>query len=129
MGRSDDLRKLSTAWNDAWNSRQVEQLASFFAETGTYYEPDLPAPVPGRAGIGDIAAKTWSDWPDVTFDIVSVVIEESRVALEWHSSAKHKSGAEVQLEGVDMLTWDGDKLSEARVYYDVHSRKSALGET
>lgn len=128
MARNDELRELTKAWNDAWNSRDASKLAAFFTDSGTYYEPDLAEAVSGKTGIEGPAKRTWDDWPDVSFDIVSTTIEDPRVVLEWRSAAKHKSGKILNLEGVDVLEWDGDKISAARVYYDVHSRKVALGE-
>jgi ketosteroid isomerase-like protein len=129
MTRIAELRELAAAWNAAWNGRDPDTLAAFFTEDATYYEPGLESgPVLAHAGIKGAASKTWQDWPGATFQTVSLTIEGSRVALEWRSSATHRSGAEVTLEGVDILEWDGDKVTSARVYYDEHSRKLALGQ-
>lgn len=128
MGRQEDLQSLASAWNAAWNSRDTAQLAAFFTADGTYYEPDFTGgAVNGAAGIGDVATKTWEQWPTASFEEVSVTIADPRVVLEWRSSATHKSGKVVNLEGVDILEWSGDKIASARVYYDVHSRNVALG--
>ena len=128
MSRNDELRALITAWNDAWNSKDASTLTAFFAEGGTYYEPDFPEPADGASGIAAAAEKTWADWPDATFEEVSVTVEDPRVVLEWRSTATHRSGKTLNLEGVDVLEWQGDKLASARVYYDVHVRKTSLGE-
>lgn len=128
MGRIEELQGLTSKWNDAWNSRDASQLAAFFTPDGTYYEPDLDAAVNGISGIGAVAERTWKDWPEATFEEVSVTISDPRVVLEWRSTATHRSGKVLNLEGVDILEWDGDKLTAARVYYDVHRRRTALGE-
>jgi hypothetical protein len=60
--------------------------------------------------------------------MVSMTVQEPRVALEWRSSATHRSGKLVELQGVDLLEWRGELLVAARVYYDEHSRRRALGE-
>jgi ketosteroid isomerase-like protein len=127
MSRRDELKRLTDAWNDAWNSRDPSKLAAFFAADSTYYEPSLPAPEPGAAGVAAAAAKTWSEWPGVRFEQVSQTIDEPRVVLEWRSTARHKSGTVVELQGVDVLEWHGDRLRAARVYYDEHGRNRALG--
>ena len=128
MSRTDELRALTTAWNDAWNSKDASKLAAFFAEGATYYEPDFAEPQDGASGIAAVAEKTWADWPEASFEVVSVTVEDPRVVLEWRSSAKHKSGKTLNLEGVDVLEWKGDKLAAVRVYYDVHARVTALGD-
>jgi ketosteroid isomerase-like protein len=33
VSRNDELRALTSAWNDAWNSRDASKLAGFFADT------------------------------------------------------------------------------------------------
>jgi ketosteroid isomerase-like protein len=128
MGRIEELQELTSKWNDAWNSRDTSKLAAFFAPEGTYYEPDLESAVNGATGIGAVAERTWRDWPEATFEEVSVTISDPRVVLEWRSTATHSSGKVLNLEGVDILEWDGGKLSAARVYYDVHGRKTSLGK-
>ena len=128
MSRNDELKALTTSWNDAWNSKDASALASFFAEGATYYEPDFTEPQDGASGIAAVAEKTWADWPEASFEQVSMTVEDPRVVLEWRSTATHRSGTILNLEGVDVLTWSGDKLASARAYYDVHARKSALGE-
>lgn len=127
MSRTDELRALGARWNEAWNSRDVEQLVAFFAPDATYYEPDLEGPVDGARGIVEIAQRTWRDWPKASFEAVSLTIEDPRVVVEWRSSATHQSGVSLQLEGIDVLEWKGDKLTAARVYYDIHQRQLALG--
>lgn len=125
---SDNVRAIARAWNDAWNGKDAAVLAAFFGEGATYYEPGLGSgPVPAAEGIKSAAEKTWAEWPGAAFDAVSVIVDGSRVAVEWRSSATHKSGAALTLEGVDILELDGDKIASCRVYYDIHSRKSALG--
>ena len=129
MSRKQELEALTTRWNEAWNSRDPEKLAAFFAADATYYEPNLPSgPVDGKAGIRAAARETWDSWPGARFEIVSMTVDDPRVALEWRSTATHKSGAVVELQGVDVLEWRGDRLTAARVYYDEHSRKVALGQ-
>lgn len=127
--RNERLRQLAAAWNDAWNGGDPEALAAFFGDAGTYYEPDLlSGPVAGRTGVVQSATKTWQQWPGATFEIVSMIVADPHVALEWRSSAKHRSGVELTLEGVDILQWEGEKLAAARIYYDEHKRKLALAE-
>ncbi|MBW2258210.1 MAG: nuclear transport factor 2 family protein [Deltaproteobacteria bacterium] len=127
MSRPEELQQLSIAWNDAWNSRDLDLLADLMAGDGTYYEPELSEPTPGRPGLRAAAEKTWAEWPSATFQLVTLTIQGDRAIVEWRSTATHRSGVQLRLEGVDVLEWDGDKVKAARVYYDVHQRKTALG--
>lgn len=129
MDRDEELRVLTVEWNDAWNTRDAGKLAAFFSEAGTYYEPALGSdPVPGADGIMKAAEKTWADWPQAKFEAQTIIVDPPRVVLEWSSTAEHKSGKQIKLQGVDLLEWDGKKVASCRCYFDVHSRKVALGE-
>lgn len=128
MSRREEIIKLTDTWNAAWNSKDPEQLAGLFHDDGTYYDPDLTGgAVPGKEGIRANAASVWEEWPAASFEEVTQTLDEDRVVVEWRSNAMHRTGVEVQLEGVDILQWSGDKLSAVRCYYDVHRRKQALG--
>jgi uncharacterized protein (TIGR02246 family) len=129
MDRDEELRLLTVQWNDAWNSRDSSKLVDLFSDSGTYYEPALGSdPVPGRAGIVDAAKKTWADWPKAKFEAQTIIVDPPRVVLEWSSTAEHKSGKQVRLQGVDLLEWDGKKVAACRCYFDVHSRNQQLGQ-
>ena len=116
--RTDQLRRLGLAWNEAWNSRDVSRLTRFFAPRSTFYEPSLAGPMPGVDGVTASAEKTWADWPRAVFSPVTITVEESRVIIEWRTSAAHRSGLQHLLEGVDILEVEGDLVTSCRIYYD-----------
>lgn len=123
MNRHDEIRALTLSWQEAWNSRDPERLAALFDDDGTYYDPELPSgPVPGQAGIRQNAEATFRDWPAALFEVVSLIVQEPLAALEWRSTATHRSGQVLTLEGVDLLEWRGHRLAAVRSYYDVHQR-------
>ena len=116
--RTEELRRLGVAWNEAWNSRDVSRLTCFFAPRSTFYEPSLAGPMPGAEGIAASAEKTWADWPRAVFSPVTITVEDPRVIIEWRTSAAHRTGLQHLLEGVDILELDGDLVTACRVYYD-----------
>ena len=116
--RTDQLRRLGLAWNEAWNSRDVSRLTRFFAPRSTFYEPSLAGPMPGIDGVTASAEKTWADWPRAVFAAITITVEEPRVIIEWRTSAAHRTGLQHLLEGVDILEFDGDLVASCRVYYD-----------
>jgi len=116
--RTDQLRRLGLAWNEAWNSRDVSRLTRFFAPRSTFYEPNVAGPMPGVEGVTASAEKTWADWPRAVFSPVTITVEDPRVIIEWRTSAAHRTGLQHLLEGVDILELDGDLITSCRVYYD-----------
>jgi ketosteroid isomerase-like protein len=127
VSRVEELRRLALAWNDAWNGGDVARLTAFFAPDSTFYEPNLSAPMPGVEGVKASAEKTWADWPGAVFDAVTITIEESRVVVEWRTSAVHRSGLEHLLEGVDVLEVEGDRVTACRIYYDTRVQRAPGG--
>jgi hypothetical protein len=124
VSRADELRRLALRWNEAWNGRDVARLAAFFAPESTFYEPGLAGPMPGAEGVAASAAVTFSEWPGAVFEAVSVTVEESRVVVEWRTSAVHRTGLEHLLEGVDILELEGDLVRACRIYHDTRARRS-----
>ena len=120
--RTDQLRRLGLAWNDAWNSRDVSRLTRFFAPRSTFYEPNLADPLPGADGVTASAEKTWADWPRAVFEAITITVEDPRVIIEWRTSVPHRTGLQHLLEGVDILETDGDLVTACRVYYDTRVR-------
>lgn len=121
MVRTEELRHLAVAWNEAWNSRDPAQLVRFFAPVSTFYEPSLEAPMNGPEGVAASAAKTWSEWPRAVFETVSITVEDARVVVEWRTTANHKTGLAHVLEGVDILELEGDLIVSCRCYHDTRT--------
>jgi hypothetical protein len=125
--RIDALRRLATAWNDAWNGRDVAALERFFATPSTFYEPSLAAPMEGAEGIAASASRTWGDWPRAVFEAVSITAEPERVVIEWRTRAAHRSGLTHILEGVDILEVDAAlRVTSCRIYYDTRTETSRV---
>jgi SnoaL-like domain len=121
MSRTEELRRLGLAWNEAWNARDPARLAGFFAPASTFFEPSLAEPVDGAVGVAASAAKTWSEWPRAVFEPVSVTVEGSRVVVEWRTVDRHRSGVAHVLEGVDILEFEQDLVVACRSYYDTRT--------
>ena len=128
MGRTEELRRLGLAWNEAWNSRDAAQLVRFFAPGSTFYEPNLSAPMSGPEGIAASATRTWSEWPRAMFEPISITVAESRVVVEWRTRAVHRTGLEHLLEGVDILEFEADLVVACRTYYDTRTHQPSRGQ-
>src|SRR6266545_4090655 len=127
MSRTEELRRLGMAWNEAWNSRDPAQLVRFFAPGSSFYEPSLSAPMSGPEGIAASAARTWSEWPRAVFEPMSVTVEDPRVVVEWRTRAVHRNGLEHLLEGVDILEFEAHLVMACRTYYDTRTHIPSRG--
>jgi steroid delta-isomerase-like uncharacterized protein len=123
----EDRDQLMHAYLDAWNARDAERIASFFAEGAVYNDHGAGAVAVDREGIRDHAARVHAGFPDLRFELVRAAHGEDFTAGEWRSVMTHggdfeglaPTGRVVQSSGVDVATLDGDGLiRRLDSYYD-----------
>ena len=55
---------------------------------------------------------------EVRSDFRNRIVTDNRIALEWISEGKSKTGKDVKYEGVSILETDGDKITRFYAYFD-----------
>ena len=120
---------------DAWNRHDSGAIVATFAETGTYADPVTPGPLTGAA-IGAYAQGLWDAFPDLSFDIVSIMENASgQVSAEWVMKGTNTgpfnglppTGAAVVLPGADFIRVDDGKILSVQGYFDSGAVPRALG--
>jgi steroid delta-isomerase-like uncharacterized protein len=115
------------AYLGAWNDRDAERIASFFAEDAVYEDHGAGATALGREGIRNHAARVHAGFPDLRFDLVRAAHGGDFTAGEWRSVMTHlgdleglaATGRAVQSSGVDVATLDDAGLiARLDSYYD-----------
>ena len=106
-----------------------------FAEGGTYTDPVTAGPLTGPA-IGAYVDGLVAAFPDLSFDIVSVVEHDSGiVAAEWVMKGANTgsfmglppTAASIALPGADFVRVEGDKIRSVQGYFDAGAVPRALG--
>ena len=119
--------KLMRDYLAAWNARDAERIASFFAEGAVYDDRGAGAVARGPAEIRAHAARVHSAFPDLHFELVRAAHGEEFTAGEWRSRMTHRgeidglppTGRVVESAGVDVATLDGDgRITHLVSYYD-----------
>ncbi|HLX81590.1 MAG TPA: nuclear transport factor 2 family protein [Burkholderiales bacterium] len=110
----------ATAFGAAWNSRDPDLIASFFAEDGSYHAsvgPDrLGKTYVGREAIR-LGVKAFFDrFPDGRFENLKVVVTGDIGTFEWDFVATDASGKSVSTAGCDLLEFKGDKVFKKNAY-------------
>jgi steroid delta-isomerase-like uncharacterized protein len=120
----------------AWNERDAERIASFFADGAVYADLGAGEVVSGRDAIRDHAARVHSGFPDLHFELVRAAHADRFTAGEWRSSMTHlgefsglaPTGGVVESAGVDVATLDEDgRIVHLASYYDGAAILRALG--
>jgi steroid delta-isomerase-like uncharacterized protein len=124
---SGERESLMRNYLGAWNDRDAERIASFFAEGAVYDDRGAGAVARGPAEIRDHAARVHSAFPDLHFELVRAAHGEEFTAGEWRSRMTHRGEIDglpptrrvVESAGVDVATLDGDgKIAHLVSYYD-----------
>jgi steroid delta-isomerase-like uncharacterized protein len=111
----------------AWNARDAERIASFFAPDAVYDDRGAAAVLNGPEEIRAHAARLHSAFPDLDFELVRAAHGDGFTAGEWRSRMTHRgeidgltpTGRVVESAGVDVATLDGDgKIAHLVSYYD-----------
>ena len=102
--------QLAERYFDAWNRRDANAIVAVFAEGGTYTDPATQGPLMGTA-IGAYASRLWASFPDLSFEIASLVEADGAIAAEWVMKGTNlgpwnglpPTGASDTLSGADVI--------------------------
>jgi steroid delta-isomerase-like uncharacterized protein len=125
--REIDRERLMSDYLAAWNARDPERIASFFAEDAVYDDRGAGAVARGPEEISAHAARVHSAFPDLHFELVRAAHGDEFTAGEWRSRMTHRgeidglapTGRVVESAGVDVATLDDDgRIVHLASYYD-----------
>jgi steroid delta-isomerase-like uncharacterized protein len=111
----------------AWNARDPERIASFFADDAVYDDRGAGALLRGRDQIRAHAARVHAAFPDLNFELVRAAHGDYFTAGEWRSRMTHRgeidglaaTGKVVESGGVDVATLGpDDRITHLVSYYD-----------
>jgi|SRR5579862_8313420 len=127
--------EIAQRYFDAWNRRDGAGIVANFADGGTYADPLTPGPLAGAA-IAAYAEGIWTGFPDLSFDIGSIVQNDSALAsAEWVMKGTNTgsfnglppTGVAIAVPGADFIRVEGDKIRSVRGYFDSGAVPRALG--
>jgi ketosteroid isomerase-like protein len=104
----------ATEFGSAWNSRDSNLVASFFADDGVYHAsvgPDrLGKTYSGKDDIRKGVQAFFDRFPDGRFENLKVVVAGDVGSFEWDFVASDASGKSVTTAGCDLLAFRGDQV-------------------
>jgi steroid delta-isomerase-like uncharacterized protein len=127
VGIATDREQMQSDYLAAWNARDPERIASFFAEGATYDDRGAGEVAHGPAEIRAHAARLHAAFSDLSFELVRSAHGEDFSAGEWRSRMTHTgqldglapSGRVVESAGVDVATLDSEgRITHLVSYYD-----------
>jgi steroid delta-isomerase-like uncharacterized protein len=139
LGKFDEIsRKLA----DATTKHDLDKVASLYASDAVAYDPMYPEPLRGRDAIRKDSASFFRAFPDLRFELVSVIEKDERSgAGEVRLTGTHTGPLEtptgeeipptnrrIELKGAGFLKLnERGEIVEERRYYDVGTILRQLG--
>lgn len=139
MGKYQEISRKAA---DSFNKHDLDALAKLYAEDAVAYDPMYPEPLRGRDAIRKDTATFLRAFPDLRFEIVTIVEKDERNgAAEMRMTGTHTGPLEsptgeeipptkkrIELKGaVFGRLNDRGEIVEERRYYDVGTLLRQLG--
>lgn len=106
---------------EAFNRHDVDAVVSHFAEDGVFYLARGDKPwgrrLEGKAEIHAFLTKRFAEYPDMHWETISRWSAGNRVAFDWIVRATLPSGGKMELHGVDLYEFRGDKMVKKDTYW------------
>jgi uncharacterized protein (TIGR02246 family) len=122
--------ELMKAINAAFNARDVERIASFFADDATFLMARGPEPcgrrVHGKAAIKQVLADRFQVIPDMRWDHIDVFVAGQRAVSVWTVRGEGKDGEKLEYQGCDIYEFRGDKILSKDTYWKIVEQRDRL---
>ncbi|NIR80288.1 MAG: nuclear transport factor 2 family protein, partial [Gemmatimonadetes bacterium] len=124
----------ATGWIEAWDSRDVDRILTYYADDA-FYE-DVPTvengwgeATRGHAMIREALVQMFEEMPDLGFELVSASGAGDRMVVEWIMTGTryldYTGGFSIR--GVSVVTLEEGRIAAVSDYYDAHLLLVQLG--
>ncbi len=121
--------------NQAWNSHDIERVIGFYSPDYIGDDIGLSSPLRGRDGIRTKLQEYWTAFPDLRFDVISTLVEGSRIVIVWNGEATHQgtfmhippTGHRIQTRGVSILDVQDDMVVHGQYIWDMAGMLRHMG--
>ena len=116
--------------NDAFNARDPERIATFFADDATFFMARGPEPcgrrVHGKDAIKKVLADRFKVIPEMRWDHIDHFITGTRAVSVWMVTGKSADGEQLNYQGCDIYEFRGDKILNKDTYWKLVEKKDRL---
>jgi len=130
-----NMKKVAADVIGAWNSHDVDKIASFFTDDCVYEDLAFGMVARGKKEINDFLKVTFVWSPDLKFELKSFFSVGGRTASEWVMTGTHAgevpgipaTGKSFSVRGASIEELRGGKISRHSDYYNVVSFLQQVG--
>jgi ketosteroid isomerase-like protein len=113
---ADDVERLITRYNDAWNGHDLEGVSSLHDPGIVFHNHTAGERVEGSAAVADHVADIFANWPDLSFRTRRLYVREDFAACEWTANAMDPDGRLLEWDGVDLFPIVNGLITRKDVY-------------
>jgi ketosteroid isomerase-like protein len=113
---ADQVEKLITRYNEAWNSQDVDAISSLHSPAIVFQNHTAGERVEGSEAVAEHIAGIFSRWPDLSFSTRRLYVREDFAACEWTASATASDGRTLEWDGVDLFPIADELIARKDVY-------------
>jgi ketosteroid isomerase-like protein len=107
--------------NEAFNSRDVDRIASFFADDATFLMARGPEPcgrrVSGKDAIKKVLADRFKVITGMRWDHIDHFVTGNRAMSVWMVTGESTDGEALNYQGCDLYEFRGDKILHKDTYW------------
>ena len=116
--------------NEAFNSRDVDRILSFFADDATFLMARGPEAcgrrVQGKAAIGTVLADRFKVITDMRWDHIDHFVTGDRAVSVWMVTGTGADGEKLNYQGCDLYQFRGDKILHKDTYWKLVEQRDRL---
>jgi uncharacterized protein (TIGR02246 family) len=130
MSTGGPTPELMKAINAAFNARDVDRIAAFFADDATFMMARGPEAcgrrVHGKEAIRTVLADRFTVIPDMRWDHIDVFIAGPRAVSVWMVRGEGQDGEKLEYQGCDIYEFRGDKILSKDTYWKIVEQRDRL---
>ncbi|RPJ20500.1 MAG: ester cyclase [Chloroflexi bacterium] len=132
---TSDLAAYAEMINDAWNSRDIEKVISFYSPDYIGDDVGQASLLRGHEGLHAMLENYWMAFPDLQFTVTDTVIQGSRVATIWVAEGTHQgtimnippTGHKVEVRGVSVIDVEDGLIVRGQYIWDLAGMLRHMG--
>lgn len=123
-----------------WNDHDTADLPNLVTDDIAWSDPALPAPTRGVQGVRGFMEDSWRAFPDLRFEVTGprcFADDAPVLVVPWRMTGTNlgpidppgyaPTGARIDVRGVDVYVFRGERLAEYRAHYDTTEVGRQLG--
>jgi ketosteroid isomerase-like protein len=116
--------------NEAFNSRDVDRIMSFFADDATFLMARGPEAcgrrVQGKAAISKVLADRFKVIAGMRWDHIDHFVTGNRAVSVWTVTGRSADGEALEYRGCDIYEFRGDKIVHKDTYWKLVEQRDRL---